>query len=259
MADSDSLSTGENSGKPRRATTEAQRAILARGREELARRRAAGTLGRNRESPSESGGTPTVEPTDLERGRGEQPDPGNVGGRDSGAGDGRGGGWTRWFGRAEDPPKRKHRATQRAPLDLSGIESLLHSCFLVLSIRAGAHWEISPQEAKKLTDAVAKVARHYPIVASQKGADWGQLLLVCGTIGVPRAVQSWGEMTSPRAGAPTRPTRPSTRPPPPESTTPAQAARPTTTPMSNGGATAQVQTPSQLDPGSMAASHVTAS
>ena len=64
---------------------------------------------------------------------------------------------------------------------------MLHSCFLVMSIRAGAHWEISPQEAKKLSDAVARVARHYPVVSSQKGADWAQLMLVVGTIGVPVA------------------------------------------------------------------------
>jgi len=136
---------------------------------------------------------------------------------------------------------------------LSGIESLLHSTFMVLSIRAGAHWEISVAEAKRLSDAVAKVARHYPVVSSQKGADWGQLILVLGTIGVPRVVQSTmlapTTVTAPAAAPASRRSPSSPSSPSPGEQAPGAAPGATT----NG-----VLTPSQLDPGAMTRSHVTA-
>jgi hypothetical protein len=117
---------------------------------------------------------------------------------------------------------------------------------MVLSIRAGAHWEISVAEAKRLSDAVAKVARHYPVVSSQKGADWGQLILVLGTIGVPRVVQSTMLAPAAPAAAPAASRR--------SPSSPSSPSPPDSSPSSSNG----VLTPSQLDPGAMTRSHVTA-
>jgi len=121
---------------------------------------------------------------------------------------------------------------------------------MVLSIRAGAHWEISVAEAKRLSDAVAKVARHYPVVSSQKGADWGQLILVLGTIGVPRVVQSTMLAPAAPAAAPSASRR---SPSSPSSPSPPDSSQGAPGSSSNG-----VLTPSQLDPGAMTRSHVTA-
>lgn len=117
----------------------------------------------------------------------------------------------------------------------------MHSCFLVLSFKAGNHWEISEGEAKQLSTAVANVARHYPIAASQKAADWGQLVIVAATIGAPRAVQSWTER-EPIARRPAQQPGPAMQQPGP-------AAQPP------GGM--MPQTPSQLDPLAMARGSVT--
>jgi len=113
---------------------------------------------------------------------------------------------------------------------------------LVLSFKAGNHWEISPSEATQLSTAVANVARHYPVASSQKAADWAQLAVVAATIGGPRAVQSWTERQplAPTAGR-----------------APAAPAASRAPNGFNGGVQPAPQTPSQLDPASMAGSHAT--
>jgi hypothetical protein len=67
---------------------------------------------------------------------------------------------------------------------------LLHSLFLVLSLRAGDHWSLDEEEATQLSKAIANVARHYPVAKTQRAADWAQLMLVVGVLGVPRTVES---------------------------------------------------------------------
>jgi len=103
---------------------------------------------------------------------------------------------------------------------------------LVLSFKAGNHWEISPAEAGQLSVAVANVARHYPIASSQKAADWAQLAVVAATISGPRALHSW-TTREPIA----RRVQPQPAPGAPQQQAP--------------------QTPSQVDPVSMAASYAT--
>lgn len=124
----------------------------------------------------------------------------------------------------------------------------MHSIFLVLAIRAGSHWELSEAEATQLSKACAAVARHYPVARTQKAADWAQLVLIIAVLGVPRAVESW--QMNPANTAPGAP-RPPVQPP---------AA---TQGLTNPGPIAPAapllpQTPSMLDPGSMAGSHLTA-
>jgi hypothetical protein len=132
-------------------------------------------------------------------------------------------------------------------LDLSGVEGLLHSIFLVLAFKAGTHWELSPEEATQLSKAVANVARHYPVAKTQKAADWSQLLLVILVLGVPRAVQSYNvaSTAAPRGGPPR-----------------AMAPQAVGAAGGSGGITpppaGPIQTPGQLDPGAMEVSHLTA-
>jgi len=126
----------------------------------------------------------------------------------------------------------------------------LHSLFIVLAIRAGDHWEISPAEAKQLSDAIAQVARHYPVVGSAKGADWVQLLIVIATLGAPRVLTSWEQnRQGQRSPAPAVPAAAALSPngsqPPPGSN-----------PMDRGGW--RPSTPGELDPVGMAGSHATA-
>lgn len=113
----------------------------------------------------------------------------------------------------------------------------------MLAVKAGAHWELSEDEATQLSKAVANVARHYPVAASQKAADWSQLLLVVAVLGVPRAVQSRAVAARPDA------------PRPAQTATPAAAAPPA--PVLGGPVPAGILTPSQMDPGAMAGSHLT--
>lgn len=126
---------------------------------------------------------------------------------------------------------------------------------MVVSIRAGEHWEITPAEAKQLSDAIAQVARHYPVVSSAKGADWAQLIIVLSVLVVPRAFTSWD-----RHMAQTGQQQPAISP---AVAVPAAAAA---SPAPNGlqpppgsasGAMWRPQTPGELDPIGMAGSHAT--
>lgn len=129
---------------------------------------------------------------------------------------------------------------------------MLHSIFIVVSIRAGEHWEISPQEAKQLSDAIAQVARHYPVVGSAKGADWLQLLIVVSALGVPRVFTSWDANRNRQGQQSPVPAVVAAAPPPTNGAMPGQPPRDTP------GAIWRPQTPGELDPIGMAGSHATA-
>jgi hypothetical protein len=144
-------------------------------------------------------------------------------------------------------------------LDLSGIEGVLHSIFLVLAVKAGNHWELSEDEATQVARAIANVARHYAVARTQKAADWFQLIVIVAVLAFPRAVQSYQTQVatparqSPQGQTPPQPARPAVMTP---------SAPPVTPPF--GGATRQdgqgrtvAQTPAELDPGSMIVSHLT--
>ena len=107
----------------------------------------------------------------------------------------------------------------------------------MLSFRAGTHWQLSEEEATQLSQAVAAVARHYPVAKTQKAADWSQLLLIVLVLGVPRAVESYQQANN---GQP--------RVPPP-----GPAAQPAAAPRTPAAPAPLPQTPGELDPGAMLA------
>jgi hypothetical protein len=77
-------------------------------------------------------------------------------------------------------------------VDLGGVESLLLSIHLALSIKLAApEFELTPDEAERLAKAAQEVARHYPLIASPKAQAWAQLGLVAGMIYVPRGIAVW--------------------------------------------------------------------
>jgi hypothetical protein len=118
---------------------------------------------------------------------------------------------------------------------------LIDWMFLMVASSLGPHWALEHDESKRLNTAINNVARHYLIFQTERSRDWGALLIVGAQIAGPRL---WQTMQSPR---PVRNTR--------------QAASPTQNqPRGNGQSQAppMPQTPTQLDPGAMAASHATA-
>jgi hypothetical protein len=67
---------------------------------------------------------------------------------------------------------------------------------LSIHLYAATHWrspelELDPAEAKRLADASAAVARHYPMMRSQKTADWSMLAMCATSVYAPRAVAIW--------------------------------------------------------------------
>lgn len=231
--------------KPKRELPEHVLRNLALGRAKRDANRQARARGEPVEPRATNGssGIATVDPAAIDASRNGSSDsgPGRGGGGDGGADPG--GSWSlNWFKRGSGTDKRKSASRKTATVDLSGIEGLLHSCFIVLSFRAGSHWAIDEQEAKALSDAIARVVRHYPVASTQKAADWGQLAIVAATIGGPRALQSWQQAPTTRRSTPT-----------PRPSSPQPATGPMPAPVVQN-----VQTPSQLDPVSMAGSHATA-
>jgi hypothetical protein len=67
---------------------------------------------------------------------------------------------------------------------------------LSIHLYAATHWrapelELAPEEAKRLADASAAVARHYPMMSSQKTADWSMLAMCATSVYAPRAAAIW--------------------------------------------------------------------
>lgn len=259
MADGDRKPAPRNWANLSEPEREIIRDQLRRGTETSKRNAAL----RKAASAGGSGDIPIVDPASI--GRSSRDSGGTNGGspgdRDGGGGEPRtSGSWWRDFvglNREKGTTERKsERASPRTKtLDLSGVEGLLHSIFLVLAIRAGNHWELSEDEATQLSKAVANVCRHYPVARTQKAADWSQLILVCAVLGGPRVVQSMNLSPSPS---------PAASPGlghnggPPLAPSPGTAARPAAATPTTPPAPFTPQTPSQLDPASMAGSHMTA-
>ena len=119
-------------------------------------------------------------------------------------------------------------------------------------MRAGAHWELSPDEAKRLNEAWANMARHFSPEVEQRTADIGMFLFVCADVTGPRIVQTiWNKQSKPAAvSAPASPVAVGAAAPAPAAAPPGAAA-------GNGARRMQPQKPSQLDPLAMGHSGVT--
>jgi hypothetical protein len=123
---------------------------------------------------------------------------------------------------------------------------------------AGAHWEISPAEAKKLNDAWSKMARHYSPQVSEKLADHIQFIQALATVCGPRLVQTiFDRKARGAAPAPAQPVQPEGGG---VTNTPPQAAPGAPVGAIAVGAPVQPRgpvTPGELDPVSMIHSHIT--
>lgn len=232
---------------------------LARGRATSARNRATRKAERDR-------GAATADPRELERGAsgGEPSGGGEPGGRGSGSGReperGRGersGLFGNWFTGSGERSKRAEKTTH---LDLTPGDEILHSIFLALAIGPnfgwgplGAHWEISPNDAKRLNAAWSNFARHFSPEVTQRTADTIILCKVAGGIVAPRVLQTI--MNRPAPSVP----QAAQAPVPPAAT---RAAPQPAGSRSNGASpvwpAGAAQTPSQADPAAMAMSHATA-
>lgn len=187
----------EGASKQRPPLNERQLANLARGRTLNAEARA---RRERRDAEREADGIgepPSIDPVELGGGAGHPNDGGQSG--ESGGGGSRsepgagGGGWRSLFGGGGAKPARKRsaRKTEKA-LDLSGVESLLLSIHLALSIKLAApELELTPDEAQRLGKAASEVAKHYPLIATARAQAWGQLMIVAGMVYVPRGIAIW--------------------------------------------------------------------
>lgn len=126
---------------------------------------------------SDSIGFDAVEPTSID------------GGTDTGDGNSDGNG---------DAPKRRGRPKgsrnsgspgtgtakeAKVSLDVSGLESILLSVHSMLAAATGNELlSLSPEEAKTLATAAAKVQRHYPMKASAQALDWANLVFAMATV-----------------------------------------------------------------------------
>jgi hypothetical protein len=120
-------------------------------------------------------------------------------------------------------------------VDLSGLEKQLMALHLYIALR----WEIPEYtldavEAKQLEEAFAGVFRHYPITASQKAWDWGNLLFVLATVEGSRGLLLWQKVRQPAGAAP-----------------PAAQAQPAPAPAAPATARPGIVTPGQMDPVAM--------
>jgi hypothetical protein len=194
-----------------------------------------------RESPGS--GSPTEPPV---------VDPASIG-RDSGSGrdsDLRASGSSSWLrnlfrGDGKQPKPASKSTTQK--VDLSGLEKQLMALHLFIALR----WEIpeyalDPVEAKQLEEAFAGVFRHYPITASQKAWDWGNLLFVLATVEGSRGLLLWQKVRAPGIGH--------NRPPGPIRDSPAAANGAAPAPPTTGRP--GIVTPGQMDPTAMLNSQV---
>lgn len=89
-------------------------------------------------------------------------------------------------------------------------EEALHSIFLWLAFEGvpplgvkpwGAHWELSPAEAKKLDTAYKRMSRHWTPKVTEKLADHLEFARTLGVVCFPRATQSYFEARDRKAAA----------------------------------------------------------
>jgi hypothetical protein len=52
------------------------------------------------------------------------------------------------------------------------------------------HWELTPDEAKRVDAAIKKVQKHYPLAVSQKQLDIAMAIYVVADVYAPRVVSS---------------------------------------------------------------------
>jgi len=83
-----------------------------------------------------------------------------------------------------------------AALDLDGLSALLVMIHAGLAQRAGPHWLMPEDEAKRLMTAAGNVMRHYHIAATQKMVDIGALVTIACASYLPRIVVHVGESSS---------------------------------------------------------------
>lgn len=79
------------------------------------------------------------------------------------------------------PPGRANATTEarvsaRTALDFSALQGLLIGAHALAAVKIGPEWDMQPTEAKALSDAVARVARHYNIETTQKAIDIAGLM-----------------------------------------------------------------------------------
>lgn len=102
---------------------------------------------------------------------------------------------------------------------------------------------MEPEQAKKIEEAAANVARHYPVHVTQKTWDWGMLMIALGSIEGEKLAAIYSRKKQQEAAAAPAPVAPAFA-------NPATAPAPAMPPMPG------MQTPSQMDPGAMLASQV---
>lgn len=66
---------------------------------------------------------------------------------------------------------------------------------------AAPELELAPDDAERLAKAAQEVAKQYPLIASPKAQAWGQFMIVCGMVYVPRGIAIWDRRRQP-SGSP---------------------------------------------------------
>lgn len=110
---------------------------------------------------------------------------------DGSAGDGNSDGRNTGDNAGEPVRKRRGRPAgsartaraKKATLDINGVEGILLSAHTLLAaIAKTPELILDKDEAKQLAEGIANVSRHYDLETTQKGMDWGNLIMVVGMI-----------------------------------------------------------------------------
>lgn len=97
-----------------------------------------------------------------------------------------------------DKPKTKKKATKKKALSakdknsqIKDIQALIEGVFSVVSIKAGEHWRLSPEESKQIAEPVSNILERYDLLKKvSEISDPVALVVAATTIIAPRFIIS---------------------------------------------------------------------
>lgn len=90
------------------------------------------------------------------------------------------------------PPKKKTPPKERSETEkVKDIQNLLEGVFMVFSLKAGAHWQLQPDESKQIATPLSRILERYDLLSkASEVSDPVALVVAVATITVPRVMIS---------------------------------------------------------------------
>lgn len=106
-----------------------------------------------------------------------------------------------------DKPKTKKKTTKKKALSakdknsqIKDIQALIEGVFSVVSIKAGEHWRLSPEESKQIAEPVSNILERYDLLKKvSEISDPVALVVATTTIVAPRLIISQMDMKQKKA------------------------------------------------------------